>query len=207
MENSNFLTGLGTRNEIFNAISTIEKERPEIREEGGLVLMHCVAAYPTPVEEANIRNINWLRDEFGYPVGYSDHTLGIKACELAIAAGAIVVEKHFTYRKEEQDFHDHMISADPKDLKLLVEAIREAELYCGKYERERGKTEKKLLKHMRRSIGAAKDIKAGIEIREEDLTFLRPAWGIGPESYDILIGAKLKRDVKPGDLINKEDLV
>ncbi len=199
-------TGLGTRVEIHDAISIIENERPEIREEGGLVLMHCVSAYPTPVKEANIRNVNWLKDEFSYPVGYSDHTLGIKACELAVAAGAVVIEKHFTYRKEDQDFHDHHISANPEDMALLVNMIREAELYCGNYIRERGESEKKLLEHMRRSIGASKDIKIGKVICAEDLTWLRPAWGIEPEGFNDLIGLKLNRDVKAGDLIKKEDL-
>ena len=199
-------TGLGTREEIAAAVRAIEDVRPDIRDEGELMLMHCVAVYPTPMEEANLRNIEWLQDEFGLPVGYSDHTLGTKACELAVARGAVALEKHFTYRKENQAFHDHLLSADPDDLRELIAAVRQAETYLGQRERKRGAAEAKGLAHMRRAIGAARDIKAGEPVRAEDLTYLRPAWGLPPERFDDLIGKALTRDVPAGDLISEEDL-
>ena len=77
-------TGLGTKEEIGDAIAAARAGNPEIVDKGQLLLMHCVAAYPTPMDEANLANIKWLRDEFGLPVGYSDHTLGTSACVLAI---------------------------------------------------------------------------------------------------------------------------
>ena len=199
-------TGLGTREEIAAAVRAIEDVRPDIRDEGELMLMHCVAVYPTPMEEANLRNIEWLQDEFGLPVGYSDHTLGTKACELAVARGAVALEKHFTYRKENQAFHDHLLSADPDDLRELIAAVRQAETYLGQRERKRGAAEAKGLEHMRRAIGAARDIKAGEPVRAEDLTYLRPAWGLPPERFDDLVGKVLTRDVPAGDLISEEDL-
>ena len=199
-------TGLGTQEEIASAIRAVEHVRPDIREEGDLMLMHCVAAYPTPAEQANLKNISWLQDNFGLPVGYSDHTLGTKACELAVAVGAVALEKHFTYRKEDQSFHDHHISANPTDLAELVSAVRNAEAYLGKYERQRGEEELKLLQHMRRSLGAVRDLKAGNVITAEDLTYLRPAWGLQPEQFDSVIGRSLVKDIVSGALIREEDL-
>jgi len=199
-------TGLGTKEEIKAAIDVVLETRPDIIEKGELVLMHCVAAYPTPAEEANLLNIEWLRDNFQIPVGYSDHTLGIKACELAVAVGAVVIEKHFTYRKEDQIFHDHKISADPEDMKELIVKIREAEVYLGKKERTRGASEEKMLTHMRRSIGASIDIPSGVKIQKEWLTFLRPAWGVQVEEYESLIGKELKEPIKAGELIMPENL-
>lgn len=199
-------TGLGTRDEIAAAVAAVEDERPSIRDEGGLLLMHCIAAYPTPENETHLRNIGWLEEEFGLPVGYSDHTLGTKACELAVAVGAVALEKHFTYRKEDQDFHDHHISADPKDMTQLVEVVRRAETYLGSFERTRGESEVKLLDHMRRSVGTTRDMKAGETITAADLTYLRPAWGLGPESFDGLLGKTLTRDVPDGDLLKAEDV-
>lgn len=199
-------TGLGTREEIAAAVATVEAVRPDIRESGELLLMHCVAAYPTPEDEANLRNIEWLAEEFGCPVGYSDHTLGIKACELAVAVGAVVLEKHFTYRKEDQSFHDHLLSADPDDLANLVKAVRQAETYLGRRERRRGAAETELMAHMRRSIGTTRDLAAGHVLTADDLTFLRPAWGVGIDVYDSLIGKTLKRDMPHGDLFKEEDV-
>lgn len=200
-------TGLGTREEIRTAVDTVLAVRPSAQTDGSLMLMHCVSAYPTPPEEANVRNIGWLKDTFDLPVGYSDHTLGIKACELAVAAGAVALEKHFTYRKENQAFHDHALSADPKDLADLVQAVRTAETYLGNVIRSRGPSEEKLLQHMRRSLAAAIDIPAGVPVKAEWLTFLRPQWGITPDRFDAVVGRTLARTVRAGDLIREEDLI
>ena len=199
-------TGSGTRDEIAAAILAVEQGQPGAAKRGKLLLMHCVAAYPAPREEANLRNIGWLAREFGVPVGYSDHTLGTKACELAVAAGAVALEKHFTYRKEDQAFHDHAISADPSDMKALVETVRTAEIYLGQAERKRGAAEEKNLAHMRRSLAASVDIPAGVPVEARWLTALRPAWGLHPHDQAGLIGKRLKRVVPAGDLIRAEDV-
>lgn len=199
-------TGLGTMQEIRAAVDTVLSVRPDIGRKGEFMLLHCVAAYPTPDKDANLRNIGMLSREFGLPVGYSDHTLGIKACELAVAAGAVALEKHFTYRKENQSFHDHHISADPTDLKGLVEAVRRAEVYLGSAERRRSESEQTLLQHMRRSLAAARNIPAGQRVKAEWLTYLRPAWGLDPDALGDVVGRTLKRAVAAGDLIRAEDV-
>lgn len=199
-------TGLGTREEIQTAIEVVLKVQPDAIEKGRLILLHCVAAYPTPAEEANLANIVWLRETFGLPVGYSDHTLGIKACELAVAAGAVVLEKHFTYRKENQIFHDHALSADPEDMRQLVAAVHQVETYLGHKERTRSPSEEKMLLHMRRSVGAAIDIPVGEPVKKEWLTHLRPAWGLPADQFDAVVGKRLPRAVPAGDLIRAEDL-
>ena len=91
-----------------------------------LALLHCVASYPTPPEAAGLAGVHRLMGR-GVTVGYSDHTLGIRAAELAVAAGARVIEKHFTIDKNHSEFRDHQLSADPADLKALVVTIREIE--------------------------------------------------------------------------------
>jgi len=199
-------TGLGTEEEIRAAVDSVINVWPSCVDEGKLLLMHCVSAYPTPAEEANLRNIGWLKNRFSVPVGYSDHTMGTKACELAVAVGAIALEKHFTYQKEEQSFHDHLLSADPEDLRRLIVDVRQAEVYLGSYERVATEAETKLELHMRRSVGAFVDIPAGKPIRPEWLTYLRPQWGLSPEVFDDVIGHRLSRAVSAGDLIRKEDL-
>jgi len=199
-------TGLGMYEEIRCAVDVIVEIRPDIIEKGELLLMHCVAAYPVPEDEVNLRTITWLRETFHCPVGHSDHSLGIKDCELAVAQGARVIEKHFTYRKENQTFHDHAVSADPNDMKELVQIIRATELMLGETVKMRSRSEDKNLLHMRRSVGAAVDIAAHTPIKEEWMTYLRPAWGLAPDQSASLIGKSLKRDIPAGDLIREDDI-
>lgn len=199
-------TGLGTEEEIAAAVDAVLAIRPQAREDGSLLLMHCVSAYPTPAEECNLLNMHWLRDRFGLPVGYSDHTLGTKACELAVAASAVALEKHFTYRKEDQAFHDHKLSADPADLAELVQAVRNAELYLGSPVRTRTESEEKMVAHMRRSIATTRDIAAGVPVQRDWLTWLRPQWGIGPEDMDLVIGKPLNKALSAGAIVRAEDI-
>jgi len=199
-------TGMASRDEIAAAIAAVLAEQPQAAENGHLALMHCTTAYPTPPEEAHLRNIGWLAREFGLPVGYSDHTLGIKACELAVAAGAVMLEKHFTYRKEDQSFHDHMVSADPRDMMDLVASVRRAEILLGSSERALRVPEKALLEPARRSLAAAVDIPAGVAIRAEWLTVMRPAWGLPPDRPEQVIGRTLVKARAKGEILRAEDL-
>ena len=69
-------------------------------------------------------------------MGYSDHTVGNEAAVLSVMAGARIVEKHFTLDKKYSDFRDHHLSADPKDMKLIVSRIREIEKMFGNDEKK-----------------------------------------------------------------------
>lgn len=199
-------TGLGTRDEVAAAVERVLSARPGARDDGSLMLMHCVSTYPTEPGDANLRNLTWLRDEFGLPVGYSDHTLGIKACELAVAVGAVALEKHFTYSRENQSFHDHHLSAEPAELADLVRSVRTAEAYLGRYERRRTDAEIENAPNMRRAIGALTDIGAGEVIERAQLTWLRPAWGIGPDQMDRVVGKRAGRSIKAGEIIREDDI-
>lgn len=199
-------TGLGTREEIQRAVDAVLGVWPQAPEQGALALMHCVSAYPTPDAEANLANMDWLRETFGLPVGYSDHTLGIKACELAVAMGALVIEKHFTDSRAGKTFHDHALSAEPAELAAMRDAMTQAETLRGRRERQRGPSETAMLPLMRRSLAAAVDIPAGQPVTQDMLTYLRPAWGLALEEETLLLGRRLRRAVPAGDLIRREDL-
>jgi N,N'-diacetyllegionaminate synthase len=101
---------------------------------GELGLLHCVSSYPTPPEQANLRSVPFLAERFGCTVGYSDHTLGTEAAVLAVAAGARIIEKHFTLDKRQSDFRDHQLSADPAEMSELIQRIRAAESLLGSWD-------------------------------------------------------------------------
>ena len=89
-----------------------------------LALLHCVSSYPVPNEQANLASIKYLKEMFpDSVVGYSDHTIGITAAVLSVIAGARIVEKHFTLDKNYSDFRDHKLSADPKEMSLMVKIL------------------------------------------------------------------------------------
>lgn len=173
---------------------------------GGLALLHCVVSYPTPPEEANLRAIETLRG-LGDVVGYSDHTMGVDAAVLSVALGARIVEKHFTIRKDYSDFRDHRLSADPDDLKRMVKRIRDARLMLGDGERRPGKSERENIEAVRRSIAAGRELPAGTRIERAHLCWVRPAGGLAPGREPELLGRVLRRGIRAGERIAREDLV
>jgi sialic acid synthase SpsE len=173
----------------------------------GLAFLHCVASYPVPDDQANIGAIPALKVAFpGCVIGYSDHTLGVRAATLAAAAGARIVEKHFTLDKNYSDFRDHQLSADPAEMKMLVENIREVGTILGSGEKVTQPCEESLRVAVRRSIGAARDIPAGTILTQADITWIRPGGGIAPGDEAKVLGRKTARAVSGGAVFSADDL-
>lgn len=113
-----------------------------------LALLHCVSSYPTPDDEANLSLISYLNEIHSGPVGYSDHTIGINIPIMAVAAGAKIIEKHFTLNTSDNG-PDHFLSADPSTLKKMTEGIRKMEIILGKNEMRVRDIEKNILQYRR----------------------------------------------------------
>ena len=166
-----------------------------------LLLLHCNTEYPTPFEDVNLKAMDALRKEFGVEVGYSDHTKGIEVPIAAVALGATVIEKHFTLDRN-MEGPDHKASLEPDELKVMVSAIRNIEkAVSGNGTKHVSKSERKNIAIARKSIVAAKDIKKGELLSEENLTVKRPGTGISPMRWEELIGTKAIRDFTEEELI------
>ncbi|MEW6664761.1 MAG: N-acetylneuraminate synthase family protein [Thermodesulfobacteriota bacterium] len=198
-------SGLSTLGEISERKDFIRRIWAERGASAQMAVLHCVTSYPTPLPEANLLAIRTLGD-LGVTVGYSDHTLGIEACVLAVAVGARIVEKHFTKDKNYSDFRDHRLSADPAELRKLAERIREAELMLGDGIKRVMECEKALQISARRSIAAAADLQAGTLLSLNHLTWLRPGGGLAPGEEQKVLGKTLKRAVRAGEMILPEDV-
>ena len=173
----------------------------------GLAFLHCVSAYPVPQEQANLRAIATLKARFPDAViGYSDHTLGIDVALYAVAAGARIIEKHFTLDKNYSDFRDHQLSADPEELRCMVDSIRKMETIMGSGEKTSQACEEELRNSVRRSIAAAIPIPRGKTLQHDDLTWLRPGSGLPPGEESRLIGQTLRRSLLHGELIALNDI-
>ncbi len=169
-----------------------------------IVLLHCVLEYPTPFEHANLNRIVTLKEK--YPdliIGYSDHTkpdYHVDVVKTAYNLGAIVVEKHFTLDKTLPG-NDHYHAMDPEDAKKIVEGVKFIQSIRGSYEIKHLESEVVSRKNARRSLVSNLDIKAGVAITKEMLTFKRPGTGIPPAEIDNLIGRKSKIDIKEDTIL------
>lgn len=190
--------GLSTLSDIDEAIRVIKEEGNE-----DIVLLHCVSIYPPKDNECNLNNIDMLRNLYSYPVGYSDHTLGTTAAILSVSKGSCIIEKHFTLDKNMVGW-DHKISADPKELEVIVKECDRAYKMMGSYYKIVNETQERK-DAFRRSIVASKNIKKGSTIKEEDLDFKRPGSGIEPKYINFIIGKEAKRDINYDEIIKMED--
>lgn len=182
-------TGMADVSDIRQALSYLGARR-----KGGVALLHCVSSYPAPAETANVNAVTTLAREFGLPTGYSDHTTGSAAACAAVALGACIVEKHFTLDKSLPG-PDHAFSLSPAELKGFVALLRETAASLGDGVKQCLPVEVELKTLARRSLYAARDLKAGDEVRAEDVLAMRPATGLAASLYPQLLGSRLRRDV------------
>lgn len=165
-----------------------------------LTLLHCNTQYPTPYEDVNLNAMETLRKRYHVKVGYSDHTKGIEVPVAAVALGAVVIEKHFTLDRNLPG-PDHKASLEPEELRAMVRAIRNIELALGSPEKKVSPSEKENLSVARKSIVAAKEIKKGELLGEDNLTTKRPGNGISPMKWNEIIGTYAVKDFKEDELI------
>lgn len=193
-------TGMATLAEIENAIETIETEGNH-----QITLLHCIAIYPPAYEDINLNNIPMLRQTFGYPVGFSDHTIGISIPLASVALGSCVIEKHFTLDKDLPGW-DHEVSANPEEMKVIVKESRNIVRALGTYRRVVGHAETEKKMKFRRCIVVKKDSKRGHILTVDDLFFKRPGTGIRPDEARYVIGRVIKRDMSGDEVLRWEDL-
>jgi len=116
---------------VSTGMSPVEDVRTasEVLKGHDFTLLHCVSLYPTPPEQADLARMDWLR-QFCPKVGYSDHTMGTAAGKLAIARGAIYLEKHYCLERDPSDKFGAM-AGTPAEFKELVDYAREVEMLMG----------------------------------------------------------------------------
>jgi N,N'-diacetyllegionaminate synthase len=202
------LTATGKPVVISSGQSEVEEVGRAVDLLGGEVgILHCVSSYPAPEEEINLRALGDLADRFpSCTIGYSDHTIGLEAASLSVACGARIVEKHFTLAKNYSGFRDHALSADPSELSELVRRIRAAETLLGQRRKSTQPSETEAKFALRRSIAAARDLRAGQTLADGDFIWTRPADGLRPGEESQLIGRMLRREVHAGEHLRREDV-
>jgi N-acetylneuraminate synthase/sialic acid synthase len=182
------------------AVKAIQKFHNQI------VILQCTASYPASYAELNLQVISKLREK--YPenvIGYSGHENGISMPVVAYTLGARVIEKHFTLNRALKGT-DHSFSLEPQGMQKLVRDLKRAKEAMGDGEKKILDSEKLPIKKMGKMIVAAKDLEIGHMIQEVDLEYRSPSLGLAPSMNVLLIGKKLKRNVKAFEKILLEDL-
>lgn len=182
-------TGMCTLEEVRESVSTILSTGND-----QLILLHCVSNYPAHHENVNLRAIGTLKKEFGLPTGYSDHTLTPSTALAAASLGADLFERHFTLDKNAEG-PDHMLSSDPKEMKFIIESIREIEQALGDGIKRPAASEKKVRYNNRKSIVTVKTINKGEIVSGSAIAIKRPGHGIAPKYFNLIIGRTVKQTV------------
>jgi N,N'-diacetyllegionaminate synthase len=191
-------TGMSTLKEIEAAVKILEESgTPRMN----ITILHCTTAYPVPMSDVNLRAMQTIQRTFNVAVGYSDHTLGIEIPIAAVALGATVIEKHFTVDRNLPG-PDHKASLEPRELKAMVDAIRNIELALGDGIKRLMPSEFGNRSVARKSIVASQKVNSGDLFNPENITTKRPGNGISPMKWDEIIGTKARRNFSADELID-----
>jgi N-acetylneuraminate synthase/N,N'-diacetyllegionaminate synthase len=193
-------TGMAELAEIERALAWLREA-----EAGPITLLHCTSSYPTQPEDCHLRAMQTLRDRFGLPVGYSDHTLGHEVACAAVALGAVMIEKHFTLDRSAPG-PDHRASLEPEELAALVRAVRVVEAALGDSAKRPSAGEREALALARRGLKVARDLPAGAQLRAADVCLQRPATGIAAADLDRVLGRRLREPLRAGAALEWDHL-
>ena len=195
-------TGMSFLGEVEEAVNELKVHRLD----GKIIILQCTSEYPAPVSEANLRAMKTMELAFVCPVGFSDHTPGIGASPWAVAAGACVVEKHFTLDRN-MTGPDHRASLELNELAELVRTIRNVESALGDGIKRTMPSELPNKIRMQKSLVANRSIVAGQVIGETDIACKRPGVGFPPKWMDKIIGKKTAREIQKGEILELSSII
>ena len=196
-------TGMANMVDVRDALEVLNQNGAK---EDNIFLLHCTTAYPTPLQDVNLRAMDLLSAFKVKGIGYSDHTDGIAVPALAVAHGATIIEKHFTLDPTLPG-PDHQASITPPLFAEMVDNIRMCELVLGREEKEPTPSEIPNISIARKSIIASRSIKKGEIFSESNLSTKRPGTGISPMKWHDLIGKVALNDYETDDQILNNELL
>jgi sialic acid synthase SpsE len=194
-------TGMGSSAEIIRAVQTIQATGNQ-----QLIILHCTSVYPSAPEIIRLQNIAGLRMEFPqYPIGYSDHSIGIEIPAASVAFGACLIEKHFTLDSKRIGM-DNQMATEPAEMQSMVRACHKVYSAIGGASRLLCSQEQEQIPKMRRSMVSIQDLPVGTVLGPEHIEFKRPGTGVSPADYELYIGRTVRVAIEGGSIIPPEAL-
>ena len=193
-------TGMATLDEARHAVQLARAAGA-----GGVGVLHCVSAYPTPLYDENLRAIPTLATACGVPAGLSDHGRGLASAVAAVALGADLYERHFVLA-DDRDAIDLAVSSTPADFAAIVGAMRDTRAALGDGVKSCRPSEEPNRLASRRGLYAVRPLAAGHVVRAGDFVALRPGDGLAPRYARDLVGVRLERRLAQGEAFAEADL-
>ena len=198
-------SGMSTLEEVDRAVEFLKKRESKI------ALLHCVSRYPCPPDELNLKTIEFFKNRYKAPIGFSDHSIGFETVLAAVELGAVIIEKHFSLSRDLWGA-DHKVSMTPDEFEQMVKAARKTQ--ASKLT-NLGSTDKLLQDEevvfrpiFRKILRASRDLKEGEILEKNDIYAMRPQEdaqdGLPSEDYEKVLGKKLKKDIKKYDPISRD---
>lgn len=189
-------TGMSEKSEVERALATIQPVNNQV------VLLQCTSSYPAPESQIQLSVINRYKQDYQVLVGYSDHSVGIGVSPYAVAAGAMLIEKHFTLDKSLPG-PDHQASLSPEELKEFVVQIRQVDMMMGDGIKAVQLCEEQNRKALQKSLVASCFIGRGELFTSENLVAKRTGGeGISSVHSSQILGLRASTDFAPGELID-----
>jgi len=185
-------TGIANEEDIQLAIDTCKSVGNE-----QVVILKCTSAYPTSLEEVNLKMIPDIQNKFNCLVGLSDHTMGSIVPIGSVALGAKVIEKHFILDRS-LGGPDASFSMTPGEFKEMVDSVRDLEKTLGKVSYQLTEKVKKN-KQFSRSLFVVNDVEIGDVITKDNVRSIRPGNGLHPKYYKEMLGKQFNQDVTRGE--------
>jgi len=197
-------TGISSLKDIKMTIDFIKKINKEFAKKK-VALLHCNTAYPTPLTDVNLCNMNLLKEKFKLTVGYSDHTLSNHAAKAAFILGAQIIEKHFSNTIKSKSFRDHQISFNKMGVDKFINEIK----IISSMLRVKKKNLSQSEKNQKNDISFRRSIYSRIKIRKNEIFTSKNIIALRPydpkkfkaTSFFKLIGKKAKKNYEKGDAI------
>lgn len=194
-------TGMSLNSEIARTLSAFPSHQD-------VTLMQCTSMYPCPLDMAGIQEIPSMGEEFGRPVGYSDHTTSNTSAILAAGLGASIIEKHLTFSRRMYG-SDAAYAAEPSQFRALANALREVEVLRATHAPRDARVQDHLQEPryvFRHGLVASRSVRRGETIKESDVASKKPARGLSPWSLPELVGRCLLRDIGADEAILESDI-
>ena len=192
-------TGMATLSEISEAVDAIKSEG-----NNDFALLRCASAYPAITDDMNLATMQNMAETFNCPVGLSDHSMGSIGAVTAVALGGSIIEKHFCIDRKIEN-PDSSFSMTKEEFSNMVKDIRQSEKAIGKIKYGPTNQESSNLA-FRKSIFVIKDIKKGEKITEDNISIIRPSFGLKPKYYEQVLGMTALKDIKRGMPLNIGDI-
>lgn len=173
-----------------------------------LSVLQCTTAYPTKPEQWGLNVISLLKERFGLPIGFSDHSGDIYACLAAAVLGASVLEFHAVF--DNRMFGpDSPASLTIDQIRQLVSGVRQIEnSMAAPVDKDVNDGFKPLKQIFEKSLAVNRDLPAGHVIRQEDLEAKKPkGYGIPASNFREVIGKALAVKKGAWDFLTDQDII